>query len=109
MAFTYQDTGCAFHEYILCIFCNGWMDCRDTFYAVLSLYCCLKDRIVRVCCALNNMLYHSINSNTIIVNFIVQISVLQIYSQFADISIFIPALTVGILYLFLSPLKTGNF
>jgi len=39
MAFVYQDMGRVFHEYILCIFCNGWMDCRDVFHAVLSLYC----------------------------------------------------------------------
>ena len=32
MAFTYRDMGRAFHEYI---FRNGWMDCRDTFHAVL--------------------------------------------------------------------------
>ena len=44
MAFTYQDMGHALHEYILRIFCNGWMDCRDTFYAVLCLYCCVMDR-----------------------------------------------------------------
>jgi len=25
-------------------FCNGWMDCRDTFYAILCLYCCITDR-----------------------------------------------------------------
>ena len=25
---------------ILRIFCNGWMDCRDAFHAVLCLYCC---------------------------------------------------------------------
>ena len=44
MAFTYQDMGRAFHEYILRIFSNGWMDCRDAFYAVLCLYCCVTDR-----------------------------------------------------------------
>ena len=36
MAFTYRDMGRAFHECILHISCNGWMDCRDTFHAVLS-------------------------------------------------------------------------
>jgi len=41
MAFTYRDMGHVFHEYILR---NGWMDCRDTFYAVLYLYCCVTDR-----------------------------------------------------------------
>jgi len=45
MAFTYRDMVCAFHEYILHIFRKGWMDCRDTFYAVLCLYCCVTDRI----------------------------------------------------------------
>jgi len=44
MAFTYQDMGHTFHEYILRIFRNGWMDCRHAFYAVLCLYCCLTDR-----------------------------------------------------------------
>jgi len=36
MAFTYQDMGRAFHKYILRIFCNGWMDCKDTFYEVYT-------------------------------------------------------------------------
>ena len=31
MPFTYRDMGHAFHEYILHIFCNGRMDCRDAF------------------------------------------------------------------------------
>jgi len=44
MVFTYRDMGRMFHEYILHIFCNGWMDCRDTFYAVLCFYCCATDR-----------------------------------------------------------------
>jgi len=41
MAFTYWDVGHTFHEYynILCIFRNGWMDCRDAFHAVLCLCC----------------------------------------------------------------------
>ena len=39
MAFTYRDMGPVFQEYILRILCNGWMDCRDAFRAVLSLYC----------------------------------------------------------------------
>jgi len=34
MAFTYQDMGRTFHEYILRIFRNGWMDCRDAFHTV---------------------------------------------------------------------------
>ena len=38
MAFTYRDMGHAFHRCILRIFYNGWMDCRGTFHAVLSLY-----------------------------------------------------------------------
>jgi len=29
---------------ILCIFCYGWMDCRDTFHAVLCLYCCVMNK-----------------------------------------------------------------
>jgi len=41
MAFTYQDMGRTFHEYILRIFHNGLMDCRDAF---LCLYCCVTDR-----------------------------------------------------------------
>ena len=44
MAFTHRDVGCAFQKYILHIFRNGWMDCRDTIYAVLCLYCCATDR-----------------------------------------------------------------
>ena len=36
MAFTYRDMERAFHEYILRIFCNGWMDCRDAFHAVFA-------------------------------------------------------------------------
>ena len=31
MAFTYRDMGHAFREHIICILCNGWMDCRDVF------------------------------------------------------------------------------
>ena len=44
MAFTYRDMGRTFHEYILCIFRNDWMDCRDNFNASLCLYCCAMDR-----------------------------------------------------------------
>ena len=44
MTFTYPDMGQAFHEHILRIFCNGWMDCRDAFHSVLCLYCCVTDR-----------------------------------------------------------------
>jgi len=44
MAFTYQDMGRAFHNYILRIFRHGWMDCRDTFYAILCIYCCVMDK-----------------------------------------------------------------
>ena len=35
MAFTYRDMGHTFHKYILRIFHNGWMDCRDAFHAIL--------------------------------------------------------------------------
>jgi len=31
MAFTYRDMGHVFHEHILRIFRNCWMDCRDIF------------------------------------------------------------------------------
>ena len=41
MAFTYRDMGRMFHEYILNIFHNGWMDCRDAIHAVLYLYYCV--------------------------------------------------------------------
>ena len=44
MAFTYRDMWHAFHEYILCIFRNGWMDCRDAFHAADCLYCCVTDK-----------------------------------------------------------------
>jgi len=44
ITFTYWDMGHAFHEYILCIFRNGWIDCRDAFHAVLCLYCCVTDK-----------------------------------------------------------------
>ena len=44
MAFMYRDMGHVFHEHILHIFCNGWMDCRDAFHAVHCLYCCVTDR-----------------------------------------------------------------
>ena len=37
MAFTYRDMRHAFHEYILRIFSNGWMDCRDAFHAALFM------------------------------------------------------------------------
>ena len=37
MAFTYQDMWRAFHEYILRIFRNGWMDCRDAFHLPILL------------------------------------------------------------------------
>ena len=38
MAFTYRDMGHTFHEYILCIFHNGWVDCRDAVHVVLCLH-----------------------------------------------------------------------
>ena len=45
MAFTYrQDMGCAFHEYILHIFCTGWMHCRDAYHAALCLYCYVMEK-----------------------------------------------------------------
>ena len=44
MAFTYRDMGGAFHEYLLRIFRNGWMDCRDAFHAALCLYCWVTDK-----------------------------------------------------------------
>ena len=44
MDFTYWDMGHAFCKYILHIFRNSWMDCRDAFHAVLCLYCCVTDR-----------------------------------------------------------------
>ena len=31
-------------RYILRIFRNGWMDCRDAFHAVLCLYFCVMDK-----------------------------------------------------------------
>ena len=40
----YRDMGRAFHEYILRIFRNGWMDRRDAFHAVLCLHCCVMDK-----------------------------------------------------------------
>ena len=43
MAFTYWDMGRAFYYYILRIFCNSWMNCRDVFHAVLCLYCCVTN------------------------------------------------------------------
>jgi len=42
MAFMYWYMGHTFHEHILRIFHNGWMDCRDVFHAVLCLYCCVR-------------------------------------------------------------------
>ena len=39
-----RDVGRAFHKYILRIFRNGWMDCRDAFHAALCLYCCVMDK-----------------------------------------------------------------
>ena len=33
----YRDMGRSFYEYILRIFRNGWIDCRDIFHAVLCL------------------------------------------------------------------------
>jgi len=33
MAFTHRGMGRVFHEYIIRIFRNGWMDCRDAFFA----------------------------------------------------------------------------
>ena len=36
--------GHAFHEYILRIFRNGWIYCRDAFHAVICLYCCITDK-----------------------------------------------------------------
>ena len=39
VAFMYWGMGRTFHKCILCVFRNCWMDCRDAFYAVLSLLC----------------------------------------------------------------------
>ena len=44
MAFTYRDMGHVFHEYILRIFHNGWMNCRDAYHAALCLYYCVMDK-----------------------------------------------------------------
>ena len=44
MAFTCRDMGRAFHEYILRILRNGWMDWWDAFHAALCLYCCVTDK-----------------------------------------------------------------
>jgi len=39
MAFTYRDMGHVFHEYILRIFRNGWLDgLQRYFYAALFAY-----------------------------------------------------------------------
>jgi len=32
MAFTYRDMGRTFHEHILRVFGNDWMDCSDAFH-----------------------------------------------------------------------------
>jgi len=37
MAFTYRGMGCAFHERILCIFCNGWLDGLQRCFSCCSL------------------------------------------------------------------------
>jgi len=44
IVFMYRDMGRKFHECILHIFHNGWMDCRDAFHVVVSLHCCVTDR-----------------------------------------------------------------
>jgi len=44
MAFMYGDMGHTFHNYILRIFCNSWMDCRDASHAVLCFYCCITNK-----------------------------------------------------------------
>ena len=38
------DTWNVYFTSVLSIFCNGWMDCRNTFHTVLCLYCCITDR-----------------------------------------------------------------
>ena len=38
MAFTYQDMGHTFHEYILRIFCNGWLDGLQRYFSCCSLF-----------------------------------------------------------------------
>ena len=43
MTFMYRDMGLAFHMYILRIFRNGCMDCRDAFHAALCLYRCVTN------------------------------------------------------------------
>ena len=35
VAFTYGDMGHTFQGQIFHVFHNGWMDCRDAYYAVL--------------------------------------------------------------------------
>ena len=44
MAFTYRDMGRVFHKYVLRIFHNSWMDCRDAFHAALCLYYCITGK-----------------------------------------------------------------
>ena len=44
MALRYRDMGRAFHEYILRILRNGWMDWWDAFHAAVCLYCCVTDK-----------------------------------------------------------------
>jgi len=48
MAFTHRDMVYTFHKYILCVFSDGLMDCRDAFHAVLCLYFCVTDRLYTV-------------------------------------------------------------
>ena len=44
MVFTHLDMGRALHEWIFCIFHNGWMDCRGAFHVVLCLRILLCNR-----------------------------------------------------------------
>ena len=38
MAFTYRDMGYTFHEHILCIFRNGWLDRLQRYFSCCSLF-----------------------------------------------------------------------
>ena len=45
MAFRCQDKGHAFQEYILHIFHNGWMDCRDSFMLFFAYIAVIRQNI----------------------------------------------------------------
>ena len=49
MAFTHRNMGHTLNKWILHIFSNGWMDCRDAFVVLCSYYCVQTEQNIAAC------------------------------------------------------------